>query len=163
MTATFRTDLTRLDRLLVALVRAQRRPRLEGVLHPLLMLRGTDISPAAVIGAGLRLPHGGFGIVVHGSTVIGDDVTIYPNVTIGRADIWRPKSDDFAGCRVGDGAILCAGAVVLPRHGALRIGRRTVVGANAVLTQSTGDDEIWAGAPARKIGVRDAAPIRIQT
>ncbi len=36
----------------------------------------------------------------------------------------------------------------------LIVGKRTVVGANAVLTQSTGDYKIWSGIPARKIGIR---------
>ena len=30
----------------------------------------------------------------------------------------------------------------------------TVIGANAVLRHSTGVDEIWAGLPARRVGVR---------
>jgi len=33
--------------------------------------------------------------------------------------------------------------------------RGTVVGANAVLLQSTGENEIWAGVPARCIGQRE--------
>jgi serine O-acetyltransferase len=36
----------------------------------------------------------------------------------------------------------------------LVVGKGTVVGANAVLTQSTGEYEIWAGIPASKIGAR---------
>jgi serine O-acetyltransferase len=86
--------------------------------------------------------------------LVGDNVTLYPHVTIGRADIWRDKAPDFSGCIVGDEAIICVGAIVLSKHGVLRIGKGTVVGANAVLTQSTGDGEVWAGVPARKIGVR---------
>ena len=37
----------------------------------------------------------------------------------------------------------------------LVVGEGTVIGANAVLTQSTGDWEIWAGIPAKKIGLRE--------
>jgi len=145
----------RAERLITALVRGQARSRLSHVIHPLLILRGTDISPAAAIGARLRLPHGAAGVVIHATTVLGDDVTVYPNVVIGRADIWRGKAPDYAGCVIEDGAIICAGAVVLAKHGTLRVGRGTVVGANAVLTCSTGDGELWAGAPARKVGVRE--------
>jgi len=36
----------------------------------------------------------------------------------------------------------------------LRVGRGTVVGANAVLLESTGENELWAGVPARKVGLR---------
>jgi serine O-acetyltransferase len=37
----------------------------------------------------------------------------------------------------------------------LRVGRGSVVGANAVLLESTGENEIWAGVPARRVGTRD--------
>jgi serine O-acetyltransferase len=30
-----------------------------------------------------------------------------------------------------------------------------MLGANAVLLESTGENEIWAGLPARKVGMRD--------
>ncbi len=36
----------------------------------------------------------------------------------------------------------------------LTIGAGTVIGANAVLTSSTGPGEIWAGSPARKVADR---------
>lgn len=35
------------------------------------------------------------------------------------------------------------------------MGRNAVVGANAVLLNSIGDNEIWSGIPARHIGTRD--------
>lgn len=53
-----------------------------------------------------------------------------------------------------DDAIICAGAKLLFSDKTLIVGKGTVIGANAVLTQSTGDYEIWAGIPARKIGIR---------
>jgi len=37
----------------------------------------------------------------------------------------------------------------------LRVGSGTVLGANAVLLQSTGENEIWAGIPARCVGKRE--------
>jgi serine O-acetyltransferase len=43
---------------------------------------------------------------------------------------------------------------VLCKQGVLRVGRGTMVGANAVLLESTGEDEIWAGIPARCVGKR---------
>lgn len=50
--------------------------------------------------------------------------------------------------------ILCAGAKVLSKGG-LVIGKGTIVSANAVLTCSTGENEIWAGVPAKLIGKRE--------
>jgi len=36
----------------------------------------------------------------------------------------------------------------------LIVGKNSVIGANAVLFNSTGENEIWAGIPAQKIGNR---------
>jgi serine O-acetyltransferase len=56
---------------------------------------------------------------------------------------------------IEDDVILAPGAKVLCKEGTLRVRRGTVVGANAVLLQSTGENEIWAGMPARCIGQRE--------
>lgn len=50
--------------------------------------------------------------------------------------------------------MLCAGSRIICSKGLLIVGEGTIIGANAVLTQSTGDYEIWAGVPAVKIGKR---------
>jgi acetyltransferase-like isoleucine patch superfamily enzyme len=57
------------------------------------------------------------------------------------------------GIVVGDDVWLGAGVVVTP---GVSIGSGAIIGANAVLTQSVPDNEIWAGVPARKIGERAA-------
>jgi serine O-acetyltransferase len=54
-----------------------------------------------------------------------------------------------------DDVILAPGAKVLCKEGLLVVRRGTVVGANAVLLESTGEWEIWAGMPARCVGQRD--------
>lgn len=46
------------------------------------------------------------------------------------------------------------GAKVLCKEGVLTVGKNTIIGANAVLLESTGDNEIWVGIPAKKIGLR---------
>jgi acetyltransferase-like isoleucine patch superfamily enzyme len=50
---------------------------------------------------------------------------------------------------IEDDVWIGAGAIVLP---GVTIGRGSVVGAGAVLRQSTGPGEIWAGVPARRVG-----------
>jgi serine O-acetyltransferase len=60
----------------------------------------------------------------------------------------------FEGIEVDDDAILCPGAKILCGEGILRVGRGAVIGANAVLLESVGENEIWAGVPARRVGHR---------
>ena len=121
----------------------------------ILKLLGAEIPLSVEIGPGFLLHHGGMGVVIHPHTLIGSRVGIYPGVTLGRADVHLPASfSAFEGIRVGDDAILGAGAKVLGGSGILQIGRGTVLGANAVLLNSTGEDEIWAGIPARLVGRR---------
>jgi serine O-acetyltransferase len=137
------------------LVYAREWPLLGKLAYFGLKALGAEIPRSVRIGKGFLLHHGGVGVVIHPQTTIGDRVGIYPGVTLGRADVYRPiQASGFQGIRVGDDAILGAGAKILCEHGTLEIARGTVVGANAVLLQSTGEDEIWAGIPARKVGQR---------
>jgi serine O-acetyltransferase len=138
------------------LVYARTTPLIGGVAYYLLKLLGVEIPRPVKIGEEFELAHGGFGVVIHPKTIIGNRVKVYPGVTFGRADIFRPASQSrFEGIVVEDDAILCPGAKILCKEGVLRVGRGSVVGANAVLLESTGVDEIWAGVPARCVGKRD--------
>lgn len=138
------------------LVYARRWPVLGRVAYFGLKLLGAEIPVSVAIGPGFLLHHGGVGVVIHPKTVIGARVRIYPGVTLGRADVYRPASQSkFVGIVVEEDVILGTGAKILCDDGTLRIGRGTVVGANAVLTESTGENEIWAGIPAKKVGMRE--------
>jgi serine O-acetyltransferase len=134
-----------------------RRSRLFGrLVKEILAIYGVEVPRSVEVGPGLRVLHRGFGTVMHPSTQIGADVTIYHNVTVGRADPWVPGDQaQMAGIIIEDGAVLCPGAKVLCREGWLTVGSRTVVGANSVLTESTGPGEIWAGVPARRVSRRE--------
>lgn len=133
-----------------------RRSRIFGRLaYLVLKLLGAEIPLSVPVGEGFELAHGGFGVVVHSKSVIGKRVKIYPGVTLGRADIYRPAADSsFEGIVIEDDVILAPGAKVLCKEGVLVVRRGAVVGANAVLLESTGEDEIWAGIPARCVGKR---------
>ncbi len=121
-----------------------------------LKLLGVEIPLSVQVGAGFQLEHGGFGTVIHSKTVIGERVKVYPGVSVGRADIYRPADrSKFVGVAIGDDAILCPGCRILAKEGVLQVGSGSVIGANAVLLESTGEWEIWAGIPARKVGVRE--------
>ncbi|MFG2697386.1 serine O-acetyltransferase [Kitasatospora sp. NPDC048407] len=134
----------------------RRRSRLFGrLVQEALALYGVEVPAAAEIGPGLLVYHRGFGTVLHPFTTLGANVTLYNGVTIGRADPWVPQ-EESAMRRVvlEDGVVVCAGAKIVCKSGVLTVGAGTVIGANAVLTRSTGPNEIWAGAPARRLGVR---------
>jgi serine O-acetyltransferase len=121
-----------------------------------LKLLGVEIPRPVQIGRDFELAHGGFGVVIHPRTTIGDRVKVYPGVGLGRADVHRPAQQSrFEGIVIEDDVILATGAKVLCKEGILRVRRGTVVGANAVLLQSTGEYEVWAGLPARCVGKRE--------
>lgn len=101
----------------------------------------------------MRLVHRAPGLVIHPKTTIGYRVHIYQGVTIGKKRLWESQSEE-GGCEIQDDVILSAGCKVLFGKEKLVVGKGTVVGANAVLTCSTGENEIWAGIPAKKIGER---------
>jgi serine O-acetyltransferase len=138
-----------------SLVYARQWPLIGRLAYYVLKLLGAEIPLSVKIGQDFELEHGGFGVVIHSRCEIGSRVKIYPGVTLGRADIHRPiEISMFKGLLVEDDVILCPGSKVLCKEGILRVGRGTVVGANAVLLESTGENEIWAGVPARRVGYR---------
>ncbi|MEW5870514.1 MAG: hypothetical protein AB1894_14660 [Chloroflexota bacterium] len=140
-----------------SLVYARTWPILGRLAYYLLKLLGVEIPRQVPIGPDFELAHGGVGVVVHSRSQIGARVKVYPGVTLGRADIHRPMSASrFEGIVIEDDVILAPGAKVLCKEGVLRVGRGTVLGANAVLLQSTGENEIWAGMPARCVGLRQS-------
>jgi serine O-acetyltransferase len=138
-----------------SLVYAREYPGVGRLAYLVLKLMGMEIPRAVRIGSGLEIAHGGFGIVIHPNTVIGERVKLYPGVTLGRADIHLPvEQSQFEGIILEDDVVLSSGSKVLCKEGILHVRRGTVLGANAVLLCSTGENEIWAGVPARCIGFR---------
>jgi len=122
-----------------------------------LKLFGVELPLPVWIGEDLEIAHGGFGIVVHSSSKIGNRVKIYPGVTLGRSDIHRPMSESkFEGIVIEDDVILSPGCKILCKEGILHVRRGTVIGANAVLLESTCEGEIWGGIPAKLIGKRES-------
>jgi len=102
-----------------------------------------DIHPGARIGRNFFIDHG---FTVIGETAqIGDDVTIYQNVTLGGTN----PTDGVPGKRhptIGDGVIIGSGAQVL---GPITVGARARVGANAVVTRDVPEGATMTGIPAR--------------
>lgn len=96
---------------------------------------GIDISPGARIGERFFIDHG-TGVVIGETAVIGDDVKLYQNVTLGALSV--PKREDGPGKKrhptIEDGCTIYSGATIL--GGETVIGRGSVIGGNVWLTKS---------------------------
>ena len=126
------------------LVKMYKYPILGHIARQMVLLLGCDIPRKVKIGSGVVFPHNSIGTVIHEKTVIEDNVKIYQNVTLGRADIFLP-SHDFKGILLEEGCCICAGAKILAKEEKIIIGRGAVIGANALLLNSVGPGEIWGG------------------
>lgn len=140
------------------LVRASRAPVVGRLAYLWLKSLGVEFPQSVQFGDRLELSHGAVGLVVHRRTRIGTGVTLMPGVVIGRSDSYVAETaESTGGVVIGDRVTVGAGAKVLFRSGQeLVVADGTIVGANAVLLESTGADEIWAGNPAKRVGTRTA-------
>lgn len=108
------------------------------------LLCSCDISPRAVIGAGLHLPHP-MGVVI-GEATLGENVKILQNVALGMRRFTDTDHDPANYPVVGSNVILCAGAVLT---GNVKIGHGATIGANAVVTHDVPENATAVGVPAR--------------
>lgn len=99
---------------------------------------GIDIHPGAKIGKSFFIDHG-TGVVIGETTVIGDNVKLYQNVTLGAKSF--SKNDDGSLVKgikrhpnIGNNVVIYAGATIL--GGDTIIGDNTVIGGNSWITKS---------------------------
>lgn len=123
---------------------------LKKIYTKMILLCGADIPQNVKVGVNVNFCHNCLGTVIYDGTVIEDNVRIYQNVTVGLSN---PMTNEVVKFRIKEGAILCTGAKVLGKQHII-VGKNTVIGANSVLLCSTGDNEVWAGIPARCIKKR---------
>ena len=88
---------------------------------------GIEIHPGARIGRRFFIDHG-MGVVIGETSIIGDDVLMYHDVTLGARTYKKGKRHPT----IGDNVILGAGARVI---GDITIGKDAVVGANTLVTR----------------------------
>jgi serine O-acetyltransferase len=101
------------------------------------------ISPEAIVGIGLKMPHPN-GIVIGEGAVIGSNVTIFQQVTLGGARMGDSKLKSYP--EIGDNSILFAGSKCL---GKIKVGKNCIIGANAVVIKDIPDNNTAVGVPAK--------------
>ena len=88
---------------------------------------GIEIHPAAKIGRRFFIDHG-MGVVIGATAIVGDDVMIYHDVTLGARGIGSGKRHPT----IGNNVVIGAGARVL---GDIKVGDGAKISANMVVTK----------------------------
>lgn len=123
-----------------------RRFRLLGrmVSHFARMFTGIEIHPGATIGRRCVIDHG-MGVVIGETAVLGDDVYLYHQVTLGGTSSERGSKRHPT---LANNVIIGAGAKVL---GDILVGENARVGANAVVVAEVPANTTVVGIPARPV------------
>ncbi len=106
---------------------------------------GIEIHPGAKIGRGLFIDHG-MGVVIGETTEIGNNCTIYQNVTLGGTGKDQGKRHPT----LGDNVLVGAGAKVL---GPFKVGDNARVAAGAVVLDAVPPNATAVGVPARVVRI----------
>lgn len=104
-------------------------------------ITGIEIHPGASIGNRLLIDHG-MGVVIGETAIVGDDCTIYHQVTLGGTGKERKKRHPT----IGNNVIVGSGSKVL---GNITIGDNVKIGANSVLLSDTPSNVTVVGVPAK--------------
>ena len=107
------------------------------------IITGIEIHPKAQIGNRFFIDHGE-GVVIGETTIIGDDVLIYQQVTLGGTGNEHGKRHPT----IGNNVIIGAGAKVL---GNITIGDNTRVGAGSVVVENVPEHCTVVGVPGRVV------------
>jgi len=107
------------------------------------LFTGVEIHPGAQIGRRLFIDHG-MGVVIGETAVVGDDVTLYQDVTLGGTGKEHGKRHPT----IGDSVVIGGGAKIL---GNITIGKNCRIGAGSVVLRNVPDDSTVVGVPAHII------------
>ena len=103
-----------------------------------------DIHPAARIGKGILIDHG-TSVVIGETAVVGDNVSMLHEVTLGGTG----KESGDRHPKVGNGVLIGAGAKIL---GNIRIGENSKIAAGSVVLNEVPPNSTVAGIPAKVVG-----------
>lgn len=103
-----------------------------------------DIHPAARIGKGILIDHG-TSVVIGETAVVGDDVSMLHEVTLGGTG----KESGDRHPKVGNGVLIGAGAKIL---GNIRIGEGSKIAAGSIVLNEVPPHSTVAGIPAKVVG-----------
>ncbi len=101
------------------------------------LIFGISLPPSAKIGGGLRIWHFGQ-IFINGQSVIGRDLTIRQNVTIGS------KNKEGKAPVIGDNVEIGAGSILI---GDIVVGNNSTIGAMSLINRSVPNNSIAYGTP----------------
>lgn len=111
---------------------------------------GADIHPAAKVGRRFVVDHG-LGLVIGGTSIIGDDCLLYQGVTLGMTGKHGGKRHPT----LGNNVMVGAGSIVL---GAITVGDGARVGAGSVVVRDVPPNVTVVGNPAQVVRTR-ACPL----
>ena len=104
-------------------------------------ITGIEIHPGAKIGKDFFIDHGS-GTVIGETAEVGDNVTIYQNVSLGGTSLKQEKRHPT----VGNNVVIGAGAKLL---GPIIIGDNVKIGSNSVVTKDVPPNSVVVGVPGR--------------
>ena len=114
-------------------------------------MTGIEIHPGAKIGRRLFIDHG-MGVVIGETTEIGDNVTMYHDITLGGTTVFDKNGKVTAKRHptIGNNVLISTGAKVL---GPFKVGDNSRIGANAVVLQEVPPDSTVVGIKARVVKI----------
>lgn len=118
---------------------------------------GIDIHPAAQIGENFCIDHG-TGLVIGGTCIIGDNVKMYQNVTLGALSVRKELAQTKRHPTIENNVVIYAGATIL--GGDTVIGHDSIIGGNVWLTKSVpANSRVYYQASVTGLGVENESKI----
>lgn len=110
---------------------------------------GVEIHPGAEIGSGFFIDHG-MGVVIGETTEIGDNVTLYHDVTLGGVSAFDENGKVMTKRHptIKDNVIIGSGSQIL---GPITIGENAKIGSNAIVIRDVEKNTTVVGLAAHKI------------